>query len=705
MSPDGNRFVGSIKPPKLDNIPQELRQGGWVVWIAEPKPNQPEKFNKAPRSPFTGKLVSVNDYEQHGTFDDAQLAYKEGACSGIGKVLRAGEGIVGFDIDNFKELFAERRDLRRWLELAIDKGAYLEKSPSGKGLRLFVVGRLPGGGRKSGGLEVYDQKRFITLTGHIWKNGGLGPSSVLIDGQDLVDSFLDLLPADPIKNFAGSGYTSNAFGQKSIEDLDHELRAKISDLIGDSDPLGTQRIRDLFNGDTSTYGNDQSRADLALISHLRGRGLTQEEADSVFRCSSLYRSKWDEKRGDSTYGERTITKGYMSDEMGVNSIRDSSLDLLSYADQYTPRYYELGLPPREFFGPEISLGARLFPCEGLTTISALGASGKTTFVVNIGAHIAAGRCWNEAIVRKRKVMIFSVEETQEELNRKFSATVEDWDEGERSEAIKNLRLVSLVGKDARFTKTVGRQVDGSGLADQVNSLCCEFGLDRGVVFLDHYQGLVSGDLNLSDTATGFCREANKIATALNSAVVILSHTSKQNMNTSSKEIGQGHSSGSLAFENAMRQTIVMVTMTKEEAKGYGLDEEKPNHVWLGLPKNSYGNAEAGLWLKKNLIEKFHTIRLEPVTLEKPIKQPPQSTQERLEKAIISYINTHPFTTKNSIEKAAGMNSVFKASAKAVRASIDQSLSVGKIFLHLVTSEERHTHTLTKQIKEVLRVPG
>ena len=118
------------------------------------------------------------------------------------------------------------------------------------------------------------------------------------------------------------------------------------------------------------------------------------------------------------------------------------------------------------------------------------------------------------------------------------------------------------------------------------------------------------------------------------------------MNASSKEIGQGHSSGSLAFENAMRQTIVMVTMTKEEAKGYGLDEEKPNHVWLGLPKNSYGNAKAGLWLKKNLIEKFHTIRLEPVTLEKPIKQPPQTTQERLEKAIISYINTHPFTTKN-----------------------------------------------------------
>ena len=228
------------------------------------------------------------------------------------------------------------------------------------------------------------------------------------------------------------------------------------------------------------------------------------------------------------------------------------------------------MPPREFFCPEIFPGARLFPCEGLTTISALGASGKTTFVVNIGAHIAAGRCWNEAIVRKRKVVIFSVEETQEELNRKFSATVEDWHEGERSEAIKNLRLVSLVGKDARFTKTVGRQVDGSGLADQVNSLCCEFGLDRGVVFLDHYQGLVSGDLNLSDTATGFCREANKIATALNSAVVILSNTSKQNMNTSSKEIGQGHSSGSLAFENAMLQTIVMVTMTKAQCQITGL---------------------------------------------------------------------------------------------------------------------------------------
>jgi primase-polymerase (primpol)-like protein len=66
-----------------------------------------------------------------------------------------------------------------------------------------------------------------------------------------------------------------------------------------------------MNGDTSEYGGDHSRADLALCNliafYSQGCG---DLIDAVFRRSSLLRAKWGEKhdRGGRTYGEMTVAK-------------------------------------------------------------------------------------------------------------------------------------------------------------------------------------------------------------------------------------------------------------------------------------------------------------------------------------------------------------------------------------------------------------
>ena len=63
-------------------------------------------------------------------------------------------------------------------------------------------------------------------------------------------------------------------------------------------------IRALWNGDISTYGNDDSRADSALCAHLAyWTNSDPTRIDRLFRSSSLYREKWD--RDD--YRERTIS--------------------------------------------------------------------------------------------------------------------------------------------------------------------------------------------------------------------------------------------------------------------------------------------------------------------------------------------------------------------------------------------------------------
>jgi hypothetical protein len=64
----------------------------------------------------------------------------------------------------------------------------------------------------------------------------------------------------------------------------------------------------LFHGDISEYGS-HSEADLALCSLLGFyTGPDPQKLDRLFRASDLYRPKWDDQRGGSTYGQLTISK-------------------------------------------------------------------------------------------------------------------------------------------------------------------------------------------------------------------------------------------------------------------------------------------------------------------------------------------------------------------------------------------------------------
>lgn len=151
--------------PKFENIPIELQSQPWAVWKAEPRPGTSGKFNKAPRSPISGKKIGANQPALFGTYTQANAAYEAGDYTGIG-VLLTGNGIVGVDIDNYKEIFESRVTVKKWVMTAIRFGTYCEKSPSGTGLRLFMLGTLPASGRKSDNLEIYDNVRFLTVTGH-----------------------------------------------------------------------------------------------------------------------------------------------------------------------------------------------------------------------------------------------------------------------------------------------------------------------------------------------------------------------------------------------------------------------------------------------------------------------------------------------------------------------------------------------------------
>lgn len=162
---------GNVVPPKWlqpipANIPSALQAQPWAVWIAEPRPNKPGKFNKAPRCPTSNGKIGADKPELFGTFEAAWSAYERGGHTGIG-VLLTGNGIFGVDIDDVEVTYALQPHVKTWVDSALGAGAYCEYSPSGTGLRLFMAGKLPGRGRKAGSLEIYDDARFLTVTGHV----------------------------------------------------------------------------------------------------------------------------------------------------------------------------------------------------------------------------------------------------------------------------------------------------------------------------------------------------------------------------------------------------------------------------------------------------------------------------------------------------------------------------------------------------------
>ncbi len=362
-------------------------------------------------------------------------------------------------------------------------------------------------------------------------------------------------------------------------------------------------------------------------------------------------------------------------------------------DAATPKYFPTGMPRRAFAGP--SLGdAYLFPLNALSLFVALGGVGKTAIIIKKAAHMAAGKAWGGDPIVRRKVLVFCIEESWEELNRKYGAAVHSWMDEERAKAEENLRLISCLDRDARLTNAVGRQVDVTGVCDQIIRAAKEFRAE--VIFLDHVQGFVSGDLNNSDTATALARASNMIVAQTGAAVVQTAHISKANINA--QDVFNGFTTGSLAFENAARQVTGVISLADADAEKFGLVDVKSDYLMVGMPKNSYGPGRAKGYLRKVHVPDFHTITVEPYT---PVGRPlMRRGSERIKEAVLDYVKSQPGTTPNNLDTLSGKAGQFKATKQEIRRAVQDLIGEGQLVLKTLTKEEREALRLPHQAKRI-----
>lgn len=524
--------------------------------------------------------------------------------------------------------------------------------------------------------------------------------------QQLINKFLSLIggTAPTAAKASRALQIQPRTGSLSADDIDQAIKKNLPELFSSLPMLVGEQWRDLYQGDLTRYEGDKSRGDLALAKFLANRGLNPDEIDQVMRTSQLCRAKWDTPRDQSTWLHKFVIEPALTQDSaaGFNTLpgnklggHDTEFDL----NTLRPQFIAGGMPARQFVGPRLGAHA-LYPQRALSAVVALGAVGKTSLLMAHSCHAAAGKEWNGEPMSRIKVIYFSVEETREELNRKFSAITAGWKDTDRTFAAENLLLVPLLGQDSRLVNIERGNYRGSGAAERMIDLANNFGLKDGLIILDHMQGFASGDLNSSETATAICREANKIVEETGCAVVFAAHISKANIKAESVE--QGLAVGSLAFENSLRQLVGIIPMPEKEAQKLGITERQ-RYARLEIPKNSYGPSGGGVWLEKVHSPLYHTVIVEPVQLTRPNAKSIRTSSERILDLIIERVKADPWMTRNKVEGLAGTDGPFRASKTKVREALKFGIESGVLHARRVTPQDRTQNELSRQVKEVLYV--
>ncbi len=269
---------------QYDAIPEELK---WCrQWcIAGP--------DKAPY--VAGKKgisrASVTHPGHWKDFEDTVEGAAGHSECGIGFVLQESDPFCCIDLD-VKDATNEP-DPRKWSSAdqiarfakIVDMfDSYTERSRSGRGLHIWVRGKV-GPGHRRDGVEIYSQERFIICTGNVYIDKPIAERQAL----------LELLVAEV------GGQESVVENLKEVEQTDSD--AALYERAATAE--NGSKFLELWKGDWVSMGYpSQSEADLALLSIFTFYSKSNEQCRRLFRMSGL--GKREKATKNNVYIDRTL---------------------------------------------------------------------------------------------------------------------------------------------------------------------------------------------------------------------------------------------------------------------------------------------------------------------------------------------------------------------------------------------------------------
>lgn len=278
--------------PKIlspENIPAQLKNiNQWCVW----------KGDKIPRH-IKGYPLKSTEPESWLTFDECKNEYITGSWDGIGFCL-TGSSVLGIDLDDCFSASGLKTWALKFVSMLPE--TYMEVSPSGRGLHIFLLGKknfseckkqvLNNAGQKIGDIEIYDKARYLTVTGDVYQGGDI------VDGQAAIDIVCGKLWPKPVieivdeKKPEPTSEPAPAFEERYT--VESNVVPDIVTLIKSSAQGGKFRVLTggSFDSAIGAYGADHSRAVHALSAIVAWYTSDFGVLDSVLRSSALYSGKW-----------------------------------------------------------------------------------------------------------------------------------------------------------------------------------------------------------------------------------------------------------------------------------------------------------------------------------------------------------------------------------------------------------------------------
>ena len=346
------------QPERWGSLPAALRdRPQWVLAGADKRPLTAE-----------GRAASSTD---PNTWTDFDTACRAAAAKGlhIGYMLHESDPFACIDLDVKDETTQEHVERFQKIVAAFD--SYTERSRSGKGLHVWVEGKI-GRGRKRDGVEVYSQERFIICTG---------------------DTYIDR----PVAN-----------RQELLGKLASEMRPSTSteiQLDGDDAPdwsLAAFAAQDsgelgrLFAGDWQGRYPSQSEADLALVKLLLPHADSPRECWLTFRLSKLGER---DKAGRLDYARTTLSLAaqHLANDAAHVQHGQQIAESLFWRDstqQGNPRHFRL-LSDRDLQRLPVQrwLVKGIIPQASVGTVFGQSGTFKSFLVLDLLAHIANGHPW------------------------------------------------------------------------------------------------------------------------------------------------------------------------------------------------------------------------------------------------------------------------------------------------------------------------
>jgi hypothetical protein len=302
-------IINSANIPNVQkkNIPYVLQlRRQWLMWKLEVNKNG--KMTKVPYS-INGKKADVTDSSSYCSFKEAIKTLKNGDYSGIGFALTEDDNFVFIDLDGCLDGGESNELARKTMDSCM---SYTEISPSGNGLHIILKGYLPSiddylRNNQLYKIEMYDSKRFMTVTGNIYENSKKNVKR----NQDAIDKICD------------------DYMKRSSDELDYQNVRLAPKLSNEEITKKCRKARNktkfiaLWSGAYGSMYPSPSEADLALCSILAFYTQDPVQIEQIFNQSKLgERGKW-KKRPD--YRQRTIEKAISN----LNQTYQSGLIALS----------------------------------------------------------------------------------------------------------------------------------------------------------------------------------------------------------------------------------------------------------------------------------------------------------------------------------------------------------------------------------------